>query len=498
MMNEIATRWFSFALILIIATILLLSYNGYNCCGNIAHMLSRQFTTDNTTHMLSHQFNNDNTSNSGSSGISLPPSFASHYSVSKEAPLSNDALNLFYSSFQCVNGNPGDIGTEGSWKERQCIFHNVCVQRSGSSSLYIADYFYPASITSLSSTVIRANSTFLALRHGQPDGGSKIQVRLVPLNHSNRSDPNRNLHYLNETYLMYQILADGDMNFGHVIFDDAFGLYAILKQFRATEYNSPNKNHVLVFRPCEDFSKYLSELCVKFTKGIFPVVTSHPVRSIDSLFNSSVNSNRICFRELVAGQGAAGAIGWEPENFNRGQIFSNFRSDLLLAHGINPNIIPKQHHILLVNKKGRRKFHNIHEIYNKILSTPRYAEIKVTIVDDFRNLTITQQLQLFQTVTIAISPCGGISMFFFFLPRQSALIITGYPYLARLEAPLWDYITHLHIMHYQIQSKDEFILRPEHASLPIPLRNYADIILKTEKLFPLIDKAIIASAMKSS
>ncbi|CAF1448833.1 unnamed protein product, partial [Adineta steineri] len=30
--------------------------------------------------MLSHQFNNNDTSNSGSSGIPLPASFASHYS----------------------------------------------------------------------------------------------------------------------------------------------------------------------------------------------------------------------------------------------------------------------------------------------------------------------------------------------------------------------------------------------------------------------------------
>ncbi|CAF1500006.1 unnamed protein product, partial [Adineta steineri] len=63
--------------------------------------------------MLSHQFNNNDTSSSGSSGIPLPTSFASHYSGSKDVPLSSGALNLFYSSFQCVGGNPGDMGTQG-------------------------------------------------------------------------------------------------------------------------------------------------------------------------------------------------------------------------------------------------------------------------------------------------------------------------------------------------------------------------------------------------
>ncbi|CAF3928507.1 unnamed protein product [Adineta steineri] len=488
MMNTKATRQIRFALILIIVITLLLFYNGYNCFGN-------------TTHILSYQFNNGDTSDSGSSGIPLPASFASHYSGSKDVPLSSGALNLFYSSFQCVGGNPGDMGTQGSWGDRQCIFHNVCVQGNESTPLYIVDYFYPASISSLSSTIIRVNDIFLGLRHGLPGGrdASKLQVRLVPMNHSDQTDPNRNLRYLDETYLMYQILPEKDMNFGHVLFDDAFGLYAILRQFRATRYNSPNKNHVLVFEACEDFEGHLNELCVKFTKGIFPTITSHPIRSIDSLFDSSVNSNRICFRELVAGQGASGAIGWGPKNFNRAQIFFDFRTDLLLTHRINPNIIPKQHHILLVNKKGRRRFHNLDEIYKKILSTPRYAGIKITIADDFKNLTITQQLELFQTVTIAISPCGGISLLFFFLPRQSVLIVSGYPYMARMEAQLWDYQTHLRVIHYQIQSNDEFVLSPEYKQdNGVALRNRADIILKTEKLFALIDKAIVTTAMKSS
>jgi len=478
----------------ITATVMLLLHYVYDRC-------------DNKTHISSRNTNNDRTNDSSFSGIPLPASFTSHYSISGGVPLSADALNLFYSSFQCVGGDPGDVDTQDSWSGRQCILHNVCLHRSGSSSMYIADYFYPSSIKSLGSTVIRSNNKFLALRHGLTGSGAAIQVNLVPMNHLNQADPNSNLRYLDGTYLIYQILPDGDMNFGHVIFDDAFGLYANLKQFRATRYNSPNKNHVLAFRSCSQFPGHLYELCVKFTEGIFRTITSHPVRSIDSLFKSSVNSNRICFRELVAGQGASGAIGWSPKNFNRAQIFSEFRSDLLLTHGIHPDIIPKQHHILLVNKNGRRKFNNLNEIYNKMLSTPRYAGIKITIADDFKHLTITQQLELFQTVAIAISPCGGISLLFFFLPRQSVLIVSGYASLrdyghikpGRMESQLWDYQSHLRVIHYPVESSDDFTLPPGYKKdNKAAVRNYADIILKTEKLFPLIDKAIITTALKSS
>jgi hypothetical protein len=210
---------------------------------------------------------------------------------------------------------------------------------------------------------------------------------------------------------------------------------------------------------------------------------------------------------LVAGQGKSGAVGWGPHNLNRAQIFSEFRSDLLLAHGINPNIIPKQHHILLVNKNGRRKFTNLDEIYKKMLSTPRYAGIKITIADDFKDSTITQQLELFQTVTIAISPCGGISLLFFFLPRQSVLIVSGYAapkgnnsYITlRMESQLWDYQSHLRVFHYPVESSDDFTLPRGYAKKNgANVRNYADTIIKTEKLFPLIDQAIITTAQKSS
>ncbi len=494
MRTVLATRWRNLGMIAIIATVVLV----------VLHVYGRW---DNKTHIWSGNTNNDRTSDSNFKGIPLPASFASHYSIGDGIPLNSDALNLFYSSFQCVGGNPGDLGTQDSWRDRQCIFHNVCLHRNGSSSTYIADYFYPSSIQSLSSTVIRSNNKFLALRHGLSDSGAAIQVKLVPMNHLNQAGPNSNIKYLDGTYLMYQILPHGDMNFGHIIFDDAFGLYAILKQFRTTRYNSPNQNHVLVFQSCSQFPNHLNELCVKFTEGIFPTITSHPVRSIDSLFNSSVNSNRICFRELVAGQGKSGAVGWGPNNLHRAQSFSEFRSDLLLAHGINPNIIPKQHHILLVNKNGRRKFTNLDEIYKKMLSTPRYAGIKITIADDFKNSTITQQLELFQTVTIAISPCGGISLLFFFLPRQSVLIVSGYAapkgdnsYITlRMESQLWDYQSHLRVFHYPVESSDDFTLPSEYDKKNgANVRNYADTIIKTEKLFPLIDQAIITTALKSS
>ena len=430
--------------------------------------------------------------------IPLPASFAKHYSLKPDVSLSTHILNLFYSSYQCVGQNPGDLHTEGGWGDRQCILHNVCLHKNDSSSTYILDYFYPSSIQSLNSTIIRPHTKLVALRHGLTDGAA-IRVRLIPMNYMNPTDPNRNLTYLNDTYLMYHILPDGDMNFGHIIFDDAFGLYANLKQFEATRNNARSKNHVLVFRACNDFPKDLRDLCQKFTDGIFPAFSTHAVRSIDSVLNSSISKRRICFREVVVGHGMSGAVGWGPRNSNRAQIFAEFRADLLVAHGINPNIIPKEHHILLINKKGRRALKNLLDIYKEILSTPRYTGIKITVIDDFKSLTVTEQLKLFQTATIVLTPCGGISLLFFFLPRQSVLIVSGNPYAGRLEAQVWDYQSHLRVIHYPVDSKDDYEMPPGYNSSDIAhLRNYADTILKTEKLFPLLDRAIITTAFQNT
>ncbi|CAF1645843.1 unnamed protein product, partial [Adineta steineri] len=410
------------------------------------------------------------------------------------------ALNEEETSFQCLNGNPSDLNTDNLWHERVCMFHNVCLRKDGFNENYFIDYFYPSSIESLKSTIIRnISNKLLSLRHGSRihhrENLIVARMKLNPINDLNLSEFNRNVTYLDNTYLIYQLLAHQDMNLGHFIFDDVFGLYSNLKQFRSTRFNSPNQNYVVAYETCYRFNEALQDLCYKFTEGIFPVVTSHRILSIDSLLHSS---KRICFRQLIAGQGLSGAIGYYPKNLHRAPIFDEFRSDLLRIHGINPDLTPQHHHIVIVKKDGRRKFQNLNEIYTKIQTAPQYSGIKLTILDNFVSMTIADQLKLFQTITIVISPCGGISLLFSFLPRKSTLIVSGFAqpekngYRAeRMEAVYWDYQSHLNVLHYPVESDDDFQLD---SSLKkddfVDVRNNADIILKTEKLFPLIDRAI--------
>jgi hypothetical protein len=90
-------------------------------------------------------------------------------------------------------------------------------------------------------------------------------------------------------------------------------------------------------------------------------------------------------------------------------------------------------------------------------------------------------------------------MLFFFLPRQSVLIVSGNAISDRMESPIWDYQSHLRVIHYPIESSGDYELPSNYNKDDgMTIRNYADTILKTEKLFPLIDKAIITTALKSS
>ena len=65
----------------------------------------------------------------------------------------------------------------------------------------------------------------------------------------------------------------------------------------------------------------------------------------------------------------------------------------------------------------------------------------------------------------------------------------------RMEAAYGDYQSHLNVLHYPVDSVDDFeltlYLRRDTYD---DVRNYADVNLETEKLFPLLDRVIIASS----
>ena len=459
--------------------------------------------------------------------IALPSSFASHYRLH-----STPSQPTLFSSHRCVGPDLQYGRRLDDYISRRCLLYNVCVRRepllihNGSELAFVVDYFRPEQDVAWADPFSAFDST---------DSAATLQP-LVALRHGGRAEHNEKLHSLvvsvqpaaatrgvrfqSGTHVLHQLLASGDMNFGHFLLDDAFAVWETVRSFdpavrgsRTTqtaggggdERYAADSVQVLLVTGCSEFSAPLDELCGKFASALFPAVSSRAVLGVQSAYSRSHTSEAepLCFERLIAGTGSAGAVGWSPNNRNRAASFSAFRSDLYAAHGLDPHHRPQRHHLVLVNKRGRRGFNNLMATYEQLRLTARYAEVQMTVVDDFKRWSFVEQLQLLSNATIVLSPCGGISMLFLLLPHPATLIVSTYPErladgsvrAVRMEGQVWDWQSNVHTEHYAVLDDSDFELSDGVNPLSrYSLRNHASTVLKLERLLPLLDQAIIRAA----
>ena len=456
--------------------------------------------------------------------ISLPPQFASHFQLSP----SQAGPSSIFSSHRCTGHDLLYSRRPDDHISRRCVLHNVCLTRdvavpqSQSEVRLVVDYLRPEQplswgepFSSLDSPVPQA---LVALRHG---GRSEQHEQLHSLVVNVRSILDERVrHFLPGTHVMHQLLASGDMNFGHFLLDDVFAVWETVRSFdsrihhpRATgggftaadERYAPESVQVLLITGCSNFSQPMDRMCDKFAAALFPVVSSHPLLTVQSAYSfyGVSDGEELCFETLIAGTGSAGAVGWSPNNRNRAAAFASYRNELFLAHGLDPFYRPPRHHLVLVNKRGRRGFTNLMAVFQQLRLVPRYAEIDMSVVDDFAGWSFVDQLRLLSNTTIVVSPCGGISMLFILLPSPAALIVSTYPErlnngsvrAARMEGQVWDWQSNVEVMHYALTDDSDYVLPAgTNAASKYGLRNYANIVLKVERLLPLIDRAIFRAA----
>ena len=80
------------------------------------------------------------------------------------------------------------------------------------------------------------------------------------------------------------------------------------------------------------------------------------------------------------------------------------------------NLSPRSHTILLVDKAGKRSIHNFRQVQRHV--TERFGGMAKVEVTSYAGLTMVQQLSLVARTTVAVSPCGSISMILPFLPEE--------------------------------------------------------------------------------
>ncbi|CAD7962886.1 unnamed protein product [Amoebophrya sp. A120] len=157
------------------------------------------------------------------------------------------------------------------------------------------------------------------------------------------------------------------------------------------------------------------------------------------------NLRYICFENLVL-PGRNGVFDSTELNAGKTSLLHEFRRSLLLWHQLDPNFVPEKPKVVLVEKHGKRGFHNFAQIAKAVRE--RGLELEKTLAfgggsraeevqqsdstpslicrTSWRLPTFRAQLQLLLRTTVLITPSGGISTILPFLPKGSFVILPTY------------------------------------------------------------------------
>ena len=277
----------------------------------------------------------------------------------------------------------------------------------------------------------------------------------------------------------------GDDNIGHLIWEDFFSMWVGLRSLGLLGRPVQVLN---VGTPCEG-------LCLKMA-NVFMTKLGMPIQMYDNFASSltqQTNTLPICFSNLVVG-GYVRIMGVDT-SLDRGvdSLFQQYRALALKASGFNPDYIPSEHHIVLVNKhhsnRGTlRNIVNSQEVETFMRRT--YPGIKQSVVD-WKDLTMEEQFSLLLSTTIVVSPQGGCSTLLPFLPRGAHAITMDYPEGSTsisLEGGFWDHWSHIKNDFYLVH-RPEQVVWEEICDSGVP-KECTRVLVDVRQLQILIDAAI--------
>mmetsp|Transcript_43597 Transcript_43597/g.108472 ORF Transcript_43597/g.108472 Transcript_43597/m.108472 type:complete len:272 (-) Transcript_43597:364-1179(-) len=237
-------------------------------------------------------------------------------------------------------------------------------------------------------------------------------------------------------------------------------------------------------------------VCAKFAAAFLqPLLGSHgdEVITLPQLRATAAPGEPICFDELLVGS-AFDSFNSDELNDGKEPLLALYRARVLAWHGLLPRAVPSAHAILLIRKEGKRGIANF-AMVERFVRT-RYGSVASVTTTSFSTLPMAQQLALVSQTTIAVSPCGGISMILPFLPEGAHAILMNYmvgPDDVRrhgectgcswtMEAELWRHVRHVQKQYYQVWGPSDFKKgKPGHD---------AAIVVDPQRLGELIDNAL--------
>jgi len=441
----------------------------------------------------------------GSAAASVPNSSAISWGRAPYLPRYNPRITIpsggqtsdqRFSHWQCT----GDLEDAAHLRDRTCAFSNVCYDKAIRDFVFFGKEDMPPVIYDH-----RKGSQF-QFRRRVVDGSGGRDLDFVHLNYNNNWrdvrtwqpgmvddgsapltwSPRLHMGAIPDTHKaltgVYAFSAPhrDTTNLGHFLWEDIFPLFASMLQLG--KY-TPCLN-ILRTRGCE--SSYVPRLCSIFERGFLLPLTGSCGAQL-ALFDNFVqtfNESLLCFETLLVGATyEAFDVESEARNINRGPFIRLFREVVLSWHGVDPLEQPKTHQILLAKKDGRRSISNFHTIYNHVVD--QFANRARVCYTTYVSMTITEQLRMLSQTTVAVSPCGGISLILPFLPEGAYVILMsyspdtlfglvkkrflGWPYLTTadthgacpgcswtMDGEFWRHVSHVNKMYYQVFSPSDF------------------------------------------
>ena len=380
-----------------------------------------------------------------------------------------------YSHWRCVGG----LEDADDFEHRACVFTDVCYDIQSSDFLYFAPEGSADAGSNVSSAIVYdhrrgAQHTF---RHRVAEGADTdadfvALSKWVPyrqrLSWSPRTVhgqlPSRHERLRGLTALSAPFVPT---NLGHVAWDEAFPLLVAMAQLGVY---TPTLR-ILRTEGCDALPGGASRrICAKFAAAfLHPLLGARhaTLLTLPQLVATYRRERVVCFDQLLVG-GAFDAFNSDELNHGKEPLLALYRARVLAWHGLSPTVVPRQHAILLVEKAGRRGIHNFREVKAHVES--HFGGIAQVRTSSFAALTMAEQLRLVASTTVAVSPCGGVSMILPFLPEGAHAVLMNYMVGERdarrhgecegcswtMEAELWRHVRHVHKQYYQVWGPADF------------------------------------------
>ena len=385
------------------------------------------------------------------------------------------------SSYQCL-GRQTDIHAV---RRRPCRFKNVCYHRPSLQFQYYNPsndpVFYDSMLGPLYKFQVDNQPGFIqvnALPYMDVSWFTPMVTKTSPVSQNDAV-------WVQDTTAIFASWSR-EYNFGHFVFEELASAYTALVRFGIYPMGGNSRKpkvQLLDLRHQPNNKRYLSLL--NDFMGAFS--TPFPVRDVrifmDDVAKEKGGAELVCFHDLVVSSATQSFLSPHDEyQMGTEPIWAQYRSDILLSHGIDPLLKPTRHQMLILKKtkslykSGENRVHfrdivNFDEMVNHIKL--KFGSLFDIIVFDpsVEGITMTRQLEMISKTTILVTCPGGISMLVPFLPPQShAIVLDYYESLdnglvstrqgesVTMEASLWNVFPHVYKHYYQIMDPDEEIV----------------------------------------